>query len=193
MSAPFTSEDRAFVRNILNNPADLTGWLVYADWLDEHGDSRAEFIRLELKKDDPDLTRADREHLMERLEELREQIEPEWVAVFDRPKVEHCEFEYRCPKQWESLRATADPEVRACDECRQKVYYCHTLYSARAHAERGQCVAVSLGVERYPGDLDVDARAGMLMGVMAFPDDMPEPKPGDDESSPPRRSWWKFW
>jgi uncharacterized protein (TIGR02996 family) len=68
MSAPFTSEDRAFVRRILNNPADLTGWLVYADWLEEHADSRAEFIRLELKKDDPDLARADREEFMSRLE-----------------------------------------------------------------------------------------------------------------------------
>ncbi|VTT99196.1 unnamed protein product [Gemmataceae bacterium] len=50
MSAPLSFEDKAFVRAILNSPADLTGWLAYADWLDEHEDPRATFIRLEVKR-----------------------------------------------------------------------------------------------------------------------------------------------
>ena len=40
------SERAAFVSAILDNPADDTVRLVFADWLDEHGEpERAEFIR----------------------------------------------------------------------------------------------------------------------------------------------------
>ena len=43
----FTPDDRAFIRKILSNPAELTAWLVYADWLDEHDNPlHAEFLRL---------------------------------------------------------------------------------------------------------------------------------------------------
>ena len=40
--------DAAFLRAILEDPDDDTSRLVYADWLDEHGDpDRAEFIRVQ--------------------------------------------------------------------------------------------------------------------------------------------------
>lgn len=35
-----TREERAFIRRIRTDPADLTARLVYADWLDERGDPR---------------------------------------------------------------------------------------------------------------------------------------------------------
>ena len=42
------TEDEAFVRAIVDSPGDDTPRLVYADWLEEHGDSsRAEALRLE--------------------------------------------------------------------------------------------------------------------------------------------------
>jgi anti-anti-sigma factor len=43
-----TPQEEAFVQDVRENPADPAPRLVYADWLDEHGDGdRAEFIRLQ--------------------------------------------------------------------------------------------------------------------------------------------------
>jgi uncharacterized protein (TIGR02996 family) len=44
------SQDDAFLHDIIENAADNTPRLVYADWLDEHGNAeRAEFIRLQIE------------------------------------------------------------------------------------------------------------------------------------------------
>lgn len=42
-------DDTAFQRAILANPADMTLKLVYADWLQEHDDLRAEFVRRQVE------------------------------------------------------------------------------------------------------------------------------------------------
>jgi uncharacterized protein (TIGR02996 family) len=42
-------DDIAFQRAILANPADATLKLVYADWLQERDDPRAEFVRLQVE------------------------------------------------------------------------------------------------------------------------------------------------
>src|ERR1700738_3753443 len=42
--------DDAFLADILTRPADDAPRLVYADWLDDHGDpDRAEFIRVQIE------------------------------------------------------------------------------------------------------------------------------------------------
>src|SRR5262245_38633654 len=154
----FTDEDRAFLRAILSNPAELTAWLVYADWLDEHDDPRAAFIRLELKRLAHDTTQTERFGIVAQMEELRPALDPDWVAIFDRPRIENCDelFAFKCPKQWEQLKGTDDPTVRHCDACRKEVYYCHTVREAFEHARHGDCVAIAEGVARSPGDLEVD-------------------------------------
>ena len=44
------THDDAFLQAILETPDDDTPRLIYADWLDEHGDvARAEFIRLQCR------------------------------------------------------------------------------------------------------------------------------------------------
>ena len=45
------------------------------------------------------------------------QLDPDWVAIFDRPRVENCDelFAFKCPKQWEKLQGTDDPTVRQPD------------------------------------------------------------------------------
>ena len=61
-------EDEPFLRAILANPDDRVSRLVYADWLDERADPRAEFLRIEarlaeLPRDDmtyPELRQPDR-------------------------------------------------------------------------------------------------------------------------------------
>ncbi|AWM35571.1 hypothetical protein GobsT_67570 [Gemmata obscuriglobus] len=45
----FTDDDVAFQRALLANPADTTLKLVYADWLQDRADPRAEFVRLQVQ------------------------------------------------------------------------------------------------------------------------------------------------
>jgi uncharacterized protein (TIGR02996 family) len=189
MSPPMSDDDKAFLRAILNDPGELTRWLVYADWLDERDDPRGRFIRLEVRRHDPDLTEAERYWVAGELGNLRPTLDPDWVAVFDRPPIENCEdrfFAFKCPKKWEALRGTDDPAVRHCDACDKPVYYCRDLMEAYGHARRGACVAVAEGVPRHYRDLEYPAPppAVRTMGIML----MPEPEP-----PPPRRPWWKFW
>ncbi|MCE9560479.1 MAG: TIGR02996 domain-containing protein, partial [Planctomycetes bacterium] len=137
MSASMTDEDKAFIRAILNNPAELTGWLAYADWLDERDDPRAEFIRLEMKRLDPNITQAERFGVIAELEDIRMTLDEDWMAIFDRPAIENCDelFAFKCPKQWEKLHGTDNPYVRDCDACQKQVYYCLTLREAYNHAQ----------------------------------------------------------
>jgi uncharacterized protein (TIGR02996 family) len=39
--------EESLLRGILDNPGEPSGWLVLADWLEEHGDARAELVRLQ--------------------------------------------------------------------------------------------------------------------------------------------------
>jgi uncharacterized protein (TIGR02996 family) len=189
MSHPaFTDDDKVFLRAIMANPAELTAWLAYADWLEERGDPRAEFIRLEVRRGQLRATQAEWGLVESRLRELRESLDADWIAVFDRPPIENCDeaFAFQCPKQWENLGPTADPAVRRCAGCRKLVYYCRTVGEAREHARQGHCVEVQLGLLRFPDDLD---------SLLAFGDD--EVEMGDFapdyDPGPEPRPWWKFW
>lgn len=172
---------------------------MYADYLDEHGNhEHAEFLRLEARRGPSRNTEPAWHAAEERLKELRAALNPNWVAVFDRPPIENCDpaFLFKCPKRWEQLRVLDHPDVRRCDACGQNVHFCHTLADARDHARRGDCVAVRLDVPRRPGDLDpsgaadyellFDGAVRVTMGIMYRTE--PEPEP-----SAPRRPWWKFW
>lgn len=197
----FTIEDRAFIRTILSNPAELSSWLVYADWLDEHDNPiHAEFLRLMVRQGQLQNTELEWYTVNERLEELRAVLDPNWVAVFDRPKIENCPaaFRFQCPKQWENLKVSGrDPAVRHCTACAKPVYYCTTLSEAQDHARQGHCVAVQLGVLRYPDDLKPPPEDADELGPLVEPDEsemvMGMLVPFDEPSEPPRRSWWKFW
>jgi len=127
----FTTEDRAFIRGILSNPGELSAWLVYADWLDEHDNPfQAEFLRLMARRGQLSNTELEWYTVEARLEELRGTLDAVWVEVFDRPKIENCAptFKFQCPKQWESLTVTGDPTVRHCGACDKDVYYCHPIF-----------------------------------------------------------------
>jgi uncharacterized protein (TIGR02996 family) len=73
------ARDEAFVQAICENPDDDTPRLVYADWLDEHGDSdRAEFIRVQVRLAGGDTKGIAR--LRRRERELLLAHEREWSA-----------------------------------------------------------------------------------------------------------------
>jgi uncharacterized protein (TIGR02996 family) len=61
-------EEEGFLQAIDANPDDDMARLAYADWLEERGDIRAEFLRLEVQLP----------KILARLNELRQQIDPAW-------------------------------------------------------------------------------------------------------------------
>jgi uncharacterized protein (TIGR02996 family) len=185
MSAPLSDEDKAFVRAILNCPADLTGWLAYADWLDERDDPRAEFIRLVIRCGQLDYRDAEEWYrLQTRLQELRSTLDPSWVAIFDRPAVENCDKlpASKCPKKWENLNGTDDPFVRNCNTCGNHVYYCLTVAEVYRHTKKSNRVAVSPLVHRGPAGV-----ANIVLNRMVRSSRQGTP------TAPASKPWWKFW
>src|SRR5262245_56252105 len=86
-------DEKAFVRAILDAPRDQALRLVFADWLEERGDPRGEFIRLRAAR-----RRANRATTA-RLEELRAVIAPGWLPLLDRP-----------PRKEQGWRLAVEPE-----------------------------------------------------------------------------------
>ena len=204
-------DERPFVRQILASPHELSPRLVYADWLEEHGEcDRAEFLRLEcdlirLLPTEPNYLR-----LNERYHELHAALEPKWLALLDRTDIDNCRlrFGFRCPLRWERLNATGDDQVRFCDSCKQEVHHCHSIVEAREKAAVGRCVAVDSRLAREPGDLDPETTEELVMGMLIMP---PEPESPaqrllrrylqrpraewmDIRLGPAsRKRWWQFW
>jgi uncharacterized protein (TIGR02996 family) len=76
--------DDGFVGAILTDPSDEAVQLVYADWLDERGDPRGEFLRLRAEWNRGWAgSRQPPAELASRMEELRAAIDPVWVALLD--------------------------------------------------------------------------------------------------------------
>jgi uncharacterized protein (TIGR02996 family) len=159
------NEDTAFLRAILANPTDNAARLVYADWLEERGDPRADFLRVDcalaaLKKRDPR-----RDKLQARLQELGSRLDADWLTVVSRPVIENCGilFKFRCPKKWDQLLPASDLSIRFCETCIKAVHYCRTMDEGREHAVRGDCIAIDLRVQRTEGDL-YEQTEGLWMG-----------------------------
>jgi uncharacterized protein (TIGR02996 family) len=164
-------DDTAFLRAILDNPADDAPRLVYADWLEEQNDpaaaAKAEFLRATAELATRAGNKGWKRARGRRLHALAAGLDPDWLVVVSRLRVENCDrkraeftgqrrplqFEFVCDRRWEDMRPTADDAVRHCDACRQAVHYCHSITEARQHALGGHCIAVDLGVIRCEGDL----------------------------------------
>lgn len=148
---------------------DEAGRMVYADWLEEHGDwVRAEFLRVQqaLVATAPhDPAFAERS---ERLRELAAAIDVGWRYKVARPAIENCvAVEFECPREWGSLAMTEKNSVRYCSSCAKRVFYCSTVEEARRHAQRGNCVAVDIVPLRRAGD--VEPERTMTMGMLIAP------------------------
>ncbi len=66
---------------LVENPDDLATHNAYADYLQEQGDPRGEFIALQLALEDPQRSEADRRRLQERIDDLMQTNRREWVGV----------------------------------------------------------------------------------------------------------------
>jgi uncharacterized protein (TIGR02996 family) len=204
MSNPtFTDEDRAFLRVLLDVPEDRNTWLVYADWLDDRGDPRAEFLRLSVERSL--LTEHDpaRPAVEARLRQLRAELDPNWMMMFDDAPIGNCPRAgwrtVRCPmRRWDGLAATDVPDIRLCHECRRPVFYCHSVEEAREFTTSAQCVAFSTRIppeslppEALPPEAPLTGpdsdEFDLLLDVAELEDEPPAPP------SPPARPWWRFW
>ncbi len=81
------SEEEAFIRSILAAPRDAALRLVYADWLEERGDDRGQWLRLQTALDG--LAGSDQRagEMQRQLQELQNRIDLKWVALMSRGRV----------------------------------------------------------------------------------------------------------
>jgi uncharacterized protein (TIGR02996 family) len=159
------SEDEGFLRDLVANPDDAELRLIYADWLDERGDLRGRFLRLEGALLALPARDARRFELLDRLRRLRRRIDAGWLALLDRTPIENCpttrplsRSQAICPGRWEALTPTTDAAVRSCSACAQGVYHCGTIEEAQEQVEAGHPVAVDSRLERRGGDLRPNRR-----------------------------------
>ena len=75
------TQDEPFLRALLANPDDRVSRLVYADWLDDRADPRAEYLRLFARAAELPPGDANRAELRRRLLELQADLPPWWVAI----------------------------------------------------------------------------------------------------------------
>jgi uncharacterized protein (TIGR02996 family) len=80
------ADEETFIRAIVLSPHDTSLRLVYADWLEERGDYRGEFLRLWAKLENPEGGETEADACRQRLQDLQSQYgspDPMWVALLD--------------------------------------------------------------------------------------------------------------
>lgn len=74
----------------------------------------------------------------------------------DRARIE-CQFTFQCPRLWQRLEPTMEPNVRYCLECRRDVYLARTEQDLRRLSEQGRCLAVPVLRTGRQGEPDFPA------------------------------------
>jgi uncharacterized protein (TIGR02996 family) len=75
------SKDTAFLQAMLASPEDASTRLVYADWLEQRGDGRGEFLRLDLQVERYNREDGSESNLERRHRELAATIDPGWLTL----------------------------------------------------------------------------------------------------------------
>jgi uncharacterized protein (TIGR02996 family) len=171
------NDDETFLATVLGAPGDTLTPLVYADWLEERGDPRGEYLRLLVGLDDPtdpDCSTAPRQ----RLRELRERIAPEWADRVDRTRILFDGL-YQADKEggsWDYLRFFADGTVDSANstgtpkqvwrwfdqEHRVTVGHSHGVYTIRADQ-------ISFFVAGSSGRIEFTGTVGPCTLALKFP------------------------
>ncbi len=76
--------ESAFIEALRETPDDADLRLVYADWLDDAGDSRGELVRLQCELDGTPLANPRRQVLQEAIREVCTKWQPDWLAPLQR-------------------------------------------------------------------------------------------------------------
>jgi uncharacterized protein (TIGR02996 family) len=172
-------EERSFITEIQTHPYDDAPRLVYADWLEERGDPRGEYLRLECELVGLAAGDALFDELRPRFAKLRAGLDRNWLAEIGRTRVAYCfRFRFRCPQRWQQLTPLKEPGTRFCGSCKKTVYYCPDHASAYEHARQGHCVAldatVSKSAVRLPPQLPArneeedEEEGGLLLGDLGI-------------------------
>ena len=77
------AQDEGFLRAIIEEPDDVGLRLIYADWLEERGDPRGEFIRVQCQLEEIDEYDPRFKELKARERELLAAHEHEWLGELD--------------------------------------------------------------------------------------------------------------
>lgn len=84
-AGPRLSEEQAFLLSAVESPEDITRRLIFADWLEERGDCRGEWLRTTCQQQEAnsagDTARADA--LAKIADSQRSKIHPDWAALLD--------------------------------------------------------------------------------------------------------------
>jgi uncharacterized protein (TIGR02996 family) len=155
------TEEAAFVAAILAAPYDDAPRLVFADWLEERGDPRGEWLRINvwlqrLLGQTPPVALAARLRrvreiagLQRRFRELRAVISDEWALRLQRGPVEQCSVpDADCPGDWSQLPESGCPSRRMCGACRRWVTFCWSAADVHAALVAGQPVVKSPALDR---------------------------------------------
>jgi uncharacterized protein (TIGR02996 family) len=78
------TDETAFLRGLVANPNDNDLRRVYADWLEERGDPRSHFLRLEVALHESEPRAPE---LREQLHQARRSLDVRWVALVERPLI----------------------------------------------------------------------------------------------------------
>ncbi len=73
-------EQEPFLAEIRENPDDPAGYAVFADWLEEKGDPRGEFMNIQLQLEDEKLKTPARKKLQEQEKSLLKKHQREWLG-----------------------------------------------------------------------------------------------------------------
>lgn len=178
--APLGDPDEGeFLRDVFMHQLDAARLAAYAERLAPLDPRRAEFLRLECALAHPgaaaEPTAAQRARYRELLAELSNDYAGWLAMVRTATPVRNCgvaptaspqvRFRFACPNVWQALAPTDAADVRYCDDCRQRVYYCGNVADAERHARAGDCIAVPAGLSEAA---DREAFDGMHLGRPDF-------------------------
>lgn len=111
------TEERAFLTAILERPHDDAAKLIYADWLEEHGDPRAEYLRLMVKVRQERIVTSEQrqrhDELSAALAELHTQERQEWEnALANRRSPQQNRERQRRVEELEGQLADLSKQIR---------------------------------------------------------------------------------
>lgn len=139
--------EQPFLDEIRANPNDDAARQVYADWLEERGDVRGEYLRLECQLSNSLHYNDEIHEVTITMRRLIEGIDRKWIEFVTRRLRENCPVPAECPT------LTGPNWITDCEQCNRQIAHCDTLSSARFCAERGDVVVVSPSIVRKENDL----------------------------------------
>ncbi len=136
---------------------DHSARLVYADWLEENGDTR----RARLLHTQEELlayvpSSAEHRACARRLVVLATTTDRQWRLRLGRARIHGCAVE-GCQMDWGSLAEieNAPATERRCDACGNTVRYCELIHEATTNLLRGTRVVVDAAIDYDRAQLDV--------------------------------------